>query len=247
MHFRKPIIGVTLSQTLPHAEKRWPSRYEFDWCNKAYHYAIEKSGGLPIGLFNTADNKRIPEYLEMVDGVLFTGGADLRSKYYGQKQHQTTSPSGLERDGFEIRLMGAILKTKKPVFCICRGHQVLNTHLKGTLYQDLSLFPAATLAHADSGQTAKVFHDVDLIKDSLLYEIIGKSRITVNSSHHQFVKDLGKGLRAAAVAPDGVLEGMELEKHPFLISVQWHPERIWDNAHSRKLFRAFIAQATNSK
>lgn len=239
---RKPIIGVTLSQTLPYAEKRWPSRYEFDWCNKAYHYAIEKSGGVPIGLFNTSNRKKIAEYLDMIDGILFTGGADLRSKYYRQKQHLSTSPSGLERDSFELKLMGEILKSRKPIFCICRGHQVLNTFLKGTLYQDLSLFPAATLAHSDSNQTAKVFHEVELVKESLLYSIIGKSKITVNSSHHQFVKDLGKGLRASAAAPDGVLEGMELVNYPFLISVQWHPERIWDYPHSRKLFGAFIAQ-----
>lgn len=245
MRFRKPIIGVTLSQTLSHTEKRWPSRYEFDWSNKAYHYAIEKSAGVPIGLFNSADSKKIAEYLEMVDGVLFTGGADIRAKYYRQKQHHTTSPSGLERDGFELKLLRAVLKLKKPVFCICRGHQVLNTYLKGTLYQDLSLFPAATLAHSDSNQTAKVFHEVELVKESLLFDIIKRGKITVNSSHHQFVKDLGKGLRASAAAPDGVLEGMELANYPFLISVQWHPERIWDYSHSRKLFRAFISQAGN--
>jgi len=247
MPSKKPIIGVTLSQTLPSAEKRWPSRYEFDWCNKAYHYAIEKSGGIPIGLFNTAKGKKIAEYLEIVNGILFTGGADIRPKYYRQKQHLSTSPSGLERDSFELRLIGAALKSKKPIFCICRGHQVLNTYLKGTLYQDLSLYPATTLAHSDSNQTAKVFHEVELVRESLLYDIIRKGKIIVNSSHHQFVKDLGKGLKASAAAPDGVLEGMELANYPFLVSVQWHPERIWDYAHSRKLFGAFVSQACGRK
>lgn len=243
MRFKKPIIGITLSQTLPKAEKRWPSRFEFDWCNKAYHYAIERAGGIPVGLFNTADKRMIGEYLKQVDGILFTGGADLRSKFYNQIQHPTTSPSGLERDGFEISLVGAALKAEIPIFCICRGHQVLNAYLKGTLYQDLSLFPVKTLVHVDSNQSGKVFHEVELVKGSLLYDIIRKKRITVNSSHHQFVKNLGKGLRAAAAAPDGVLEGMELTDYPFLLSVQWHPERIWEYSHSRKLFKAFVSQA----
>jgi putative glutamine amidotransferase len=243
MRFRKPIIGVTMSQTLPSAVKRWPSRYEFDWCNKAYHYAIEKAGGVPFGLFNSAENRIIAGYLEMIDGVLFTGGADLRSRYYRQSQHPTTSPAGPERDYFEIELIGAAIKAKKPIFCICRGHQVLNTYLEGTLYQDLSLFPAVPLVHSDYNQTGKVFHEVNLVKDSLLYEIIGKNKITVNSSHHQFVKDLGRGLMATAAAPDGVVEGIEMAGFPFLISVQWHPERIWNLPHSRKLFKAFIAQS----
>jgi putative glutamine amidotransferase len=247
MRSKKPIIGITLSQTLPKKEKRWPSRYEFDWCNKAYHYAIEKSGGLPIGLFNTSNRKLVKEYLETVDGVLFTGGADLRSSKYGQKPHSSTSPSGLERDGFELWLMGEILRLRKPLFCICRGHQVLNTHLKGTLYQDLSLFPAKTLAHSDSEQTAKVFHKVGLAKDSLLFDIIGQRTITVNSSHHQFARDLGKGLIATAAAPDGIIEGMELANYPFLISVQWHPERLFEKPHSRKLFEALVEQAGNRR
>jgi putative glutamine amidotransferase len=247
MPSKKPIIGITLSQTLPQKEKRWPSRYEFDWCNKAYHYAIEKSGGLPIGLFNTSDKRIINEYLNSVDGVLFTGGADLRPANYGQKPHPATSPSGLERDGFEIQLIGAVLRARKPIFCICRGHQILNTYLKGSLYQDLSLYPATTLIHSDSDQTGKVFHKVELAKESLLFEIIGQRTITVNSSHHQFVKDLGKGLIATAFAPDEILEGMELSDYPFLVSVQWHPERIFERPHSQKLFRAFIAQASKRK
>jgi putative glutamine amidotransferase len=247
MPSKKPIIGITISQTLPKQEKRWPSRYEFDWCNKAYHYAIEKSGGLPIGLFNTSNKKIINEYLGSVDGVLFTGGADLRPANYGQKPHPATSSSGLERDGFEIQLIGAFLKARKPVFCICRGHQILNTYLKGSLYQDLSLFPTATLTHTDSDQTGKVFHKVELVKESLLFDIIGQRNITVNSSHHQFVKDLGKGLLAAAVAPDGIIEGMGLANYPFLVSVQWHPERIFELPDSQKLFKAFIAQASKRK
>jgi putative glutamine amidotransferase len=247
MRSKKPIIGITLSQTLPKKEKRWPSRYEFDWSNKAYHYAIEKSGGLPIGLFNTSNKKLINDYIDEVDGILFTGGADIRPKYYGQNQHPSTSSSGLERDGFEIGLMGAILKARKPLFCICRGHQVLNSYLKGSLYQDLSLFPAATLAHADTEQTAKVFHEVELLKDSILYDIIKQKKITVNSSHHQFIMDLGKGLKSTAIAPDGITEAIELIKYPFLISVQWHPERIYDQPHSRKLFGAFVLRAASRK
>jgi putative glutamine amidotransferase len=103
------------------------------------------------------------------------------------------------------------------------------------------------LIHSDSDQTGKVFHKVELAKESLLFKIIGQQTIAVNSSHHQFVKDLGKGLVATAAAPDGILEGMELTNYPFLVSVQWHPERIFERPHSQKLFRAFIAQASKRK
>jgi putative glutamine amidotransferase len=240
MHSNKPVIGITLSQTLPSEQKRWPTRYEFDWLGKGYHYAIEKSGGAPFGLFNTTNTTMIGEYLERVDGLLFTGGADLQPKYFGQIAHPSTLIAAPERDSFELRLIREALRLRKPLFCICRGLQVLNTVLGGTLYQDLSLYPDNPLKHADKEQTGKVDHKATLLKGSLLHEIIGKTSILVNSSHHQFVKQVGAGLTVSALAPDGVIEAFELDDYPFLIGVQWHPERIFKRQHSQRLFSAFV-------
>jgi putative glutamine amidotransferase len=244
MRSKKPVIGITLSQTSGVETKRWPSRYQFDWLGKTYHYAIEKSGGVPIGLFNTESQSAIKEYLGYLDGILFTGGGDIDPKRFGQVPHPATKITAQPRDQFELSLLKEGLKAKLPIFCICRGHQILNTLLKGTLYQDLSLYANSLLPHADPDQTGKIDHEVTLAKESLLYEIVGSTKIICNSSHHQFINKLGRNLTATAISPDGIIEGVELANYPFLISVQWHPERIFERPHSKKLFKAFVKKAS---
>ncbi len=240
MHFNKPLIGITLSQADKAKNYRWPVRRDFDYLSKAYHYSIEKSGGRPIGLFNTTDGKIINDHLELVDGILFTGGIDMNPRYYNQRRHYSTSKAIEPRDGFELMMLKKAIKLKIPIFCICRGHQLLNVALGGNLYQDLSLYGNRTLEHADTRQTGKVNHYVHINKDSLLFDIIGRQKIYCNSSHHQCINKVGKGLHVSAEAPDGIIEGLELKGHPFLLSVQWHPERIFARKHSRKLFMAFM-------
>lgn len=240
---KKPLIGITLSQSLETKRYRWPMRWQFDYLGKAYHYAIEKSGGQPLGLFSTKNSEIIDDYLELVDGILFSGGIDIHPGYFNQKTHPKTSRLVEPRDFFELVVLKKALKLKKPVFCICRGHQLLNIALGGTLYQDLSLYPAKTIKHADESQTGKVNHFVSIEPESLLYDIIGKRKIFCNSSHHQCIDSPGKGLRVSAVASDGIIEGLELGGYPFLISVQWHPERIFKRFHSLKLFNAFVIWA----
>lgn len=243
MPSKRPLIGITLGQALESKQCRWPMRWQFDYLGKAYHYAIEKSGGQPVGLFSTKNADIINSYLEFVDGILLTGGIDVHPKYFNQKPHSKTSELAEPRDFFELVILKKTLKLKKPVFCICRGHQLLNIALGGTLYQDISLYPAKTLEHADEFQTGKVNHFVGIEKKSLLYDIIGKQKIFSNSSHHQCINKPAKGLQVSAVASDGIVEGLELEGYPFLISVQWHPERIFKRSHSRKLFKAFMNRA----
>jgi len=102
------------------------------------------------------------------------------------------------------------------------------------------------LPHADPEQTARMAHDVILQTESLIYKVIGKTRIYCNSSHHQCIDKLGKGLAVTARAPDGIIEGIELAGYPFLLSVQWHPERIFRREHSRKLFKAFVKTSTEA-
>jgi len=240
---KRPLIGITLSQSLEVKQYRWPMRWQFDYLGKAYHYSIEKSGGQPFGLFSTESSGIIDDYVELVDGILFSGGFDINPRYFNQKPHPKTSKLVEPRDFFELVVIKKALKLKKPIFCICRGHQLLNIALGGTLYQDLCLYPTKTLTHADELQTGKVNHFVKIKPESMLFDIIGKRRIFCNSSHHQCIDNLGKGLQVSAVASDGVVEGLELPGYPFLISVQWHPERIFKRLHSQKLFNAFISRA----
>ena len=243
MRSKKPIIGITLGQGDEVKNYRWPTRYAFDYLGKAYHYAIEKSGGSPIGLFSTNDKDTIAAYLMLVDGLLFTGGIDINPRYFGQAPDPSSAKPVEPRDSFELRLIKAALQLKKPIFCICRGHQLLNVARGGTLFQDLGLRAESSLEHADPEQTGGVAHDVVLQKKSLLYKVIGKTRIKCNSSHHQCIDKPGRGLVVTATSSDGIIEGLELGAYPFLLSVQWHPERIFTRGHSRKLFEAFVKAA----
>lgn len=245
MRFKKPLIGISLGQARRVENSRFPTRHEFDYLGKAYHYAVEKSGGLPIGLFNTYNEEIADNYLQTTDGLIFTGGPDISSRYFGQEPHPKSSRPARVRDKFEIKLIRSALEMKLPILCICRGHQLLNIALDGTLYQDLKLFPAQTLEHAERRNAVNIEHYVNLSRDSRLYSIVKKHRILTNSSHHQMIDELGKGLKATAWALDGVVEGIELADYPFLISVQWHPERIFGKTHARQLFEALIAAARN--
>lgn len=218
-------------------------RSEFDYLAKSYHYAVEKTGGRPIGLFNTYNFALIKEYLNLIDGLIFTGGYDFDSKYFHQRPHPRSSKPREPRDWFELTLLKEAIKLKKPVFCICRGHQLLNIVRGGDLYQDLSLITSQLLKHHGDSPAKEINHEVRLHQDSLLYDIIGRPKVRCNSSHHQAINKIGKGLTVSATTSDGIVEGFELTGYPFLLSVQWHPERIFRRAHSRRLFEAFISAA----
>jgi len=243
MRSKKPLIGITLSQALKVKYRRSPMRSEFDYLAKFYHYAVEKTGGRPIGLFNTYNFSLIKEYLNLVDGLIFTGGYDLDSKYFHQHPHPKSSRPREPRDWFELTLLKEAMKLKKPVFCICRGHQLLNVVQGGDLYQDMSLINFQLLKHHGDSHAGEINHIVHLQKESMLYDIIGRQNIKCNSSHHQAVDKVGKGLIVSAKTSDGIVEGFELPDYPFLLSVQWHPERIFKRAHARRLFEALISAA----
>ena len=243
MRSKRPLIGISLGQAREVANSRFPTSHEFDYLGKAYHYAVEKTGGLPLGLFNTYNEAIAADYLETIDGLIFTGGPDIDSSYFGQKPHPKSSRPAKIRDKFEIDLIKKALDMKIPVLCICRGHQLLNIALGGTLFQDLKLFPGPALSHSSPRFVVDTGHAVYIIQNSQLYSIVKKHRITCNSSHHQVIDELGEGLTATAWTSDGVVEAIELPDYPFLISVQWHPERIFQKAHARQLFEALVAAA----
>jgi len=226
---------------------RRPTRYRYMWLADAYIRAVAAAGGVPVVLPNLPDFQLIDGYLKMLDGLVLSGGADVAPSYYGQKSCPETVIAEKKRDEFELLLLEKALKRKMPIFCICRGHQLLNVLLGGTLYQDISHYSRNALAHADPGQTNGVMHPVRLLDYSLLKKIVGEPVIECNSSHHQAVDKPGKELIITALSPDGVIEGLELAGYPFLISVQWHPERIYRRRHSRRLFREFVRYAADRK
>ena len=193
---------------------------------------------------NIKSPKVLDEMIESLDGLLLTGGGDMHPSNYGHAANEKLKETTDARDRFELHAINSILRTRKPILGICRGHQVLNIALGGTLYQDLSNIPGPIIPHADPDQTGSIFHRVNLKEDSKLRQILGAQSIETNSSHHQVVDKLGQGLRAVAFAPDGVCEAIESTEHDFVIGVQWHPEAIIDRDHSRKLFEALVLRAS---
>lgn len=230
---RRPWIGVTTD--LERSGSRWKAA-----ADRAYALCVEEAGGLPILLCPLRGIANIPAVLTRVDGLLCSGGEDLAPSSYGERRVFPITPSPPDRDRFEARLLAAALRRGLPVLGVCYGMQLLNVVRGGSLYQDItSQYPEA-LTHRSSR------HDVSVRKHSLLGEILGRGAISVASSHHQAVKQIGRGLVVSAAAPDGLVEAVEDARRSFVVGVQWHPESDRRSAATRRLFAAFIRAARRS-
>lgn len=203
--------------------------------SEAYLEAVYESGGIPMLVSPRMDDGYIERVCRTVDGFLFCGGGDLDPKYYGEERNNLTRNICSKRDGFEHKLFVAAYKTGKPMFGICRGLQVFNVFLGGSLRQHVD-------GHQQDAGRAETTHSIEIFENSLLYYILGESKIDVNSFHHQTVKDLAYGLVCDAIsAKDGYIEAFHHSKHPFLLGVQWHPECYFDLSEtSSKIFKEFI-------
>jgi putative glutamine amidotransferase len=172
--------------------------------------------------------------LDVVEGLLLSGGGDVDPSLYGDDDRYCENVS-LERDRFELDLLKAAIEKNLAILGICRGHQIINVYFGGTLYQDLERELGIKGHSKDKGDS---YHPIELKEDSKLGSLLGKIT-TVNSSHHQAVKELGEGLRVVAKSPDGVVEALEHTEYRKLLTVQWHPER-WEHPSSEKVLRLFL-------
>lgn len=207
----------------------------------AYRRRLREAGARPLTLAR-ADSKRLPPE---VDGLVLTGGVDVDPAAYGQPPHPKVTRWDRGRDEFEMALLRQALARDLPVLAICRGHQLLNVALGGSLLQHIQ---APYLYHRADYKAEGIpsrWHDVSLAPGSLLRAIYGVAELRVNSRHHQAVlpEMLAPGLRVAAVSPDGLVEGIESPEHAWVVSVQWHPERDEIAGQSRPLFAALVAAA----
>ena len=185
----------------------------------------------------------IPRYADAFDGFLFTGGGDIDPGRYGKEVHPLCGAWNKRRDDFELALLEALIARKKPVFGICRGIQVMNVALGGTLWQDINAeINTGRPPHLAPGEQR---HAVRC--SGALEALLGCADITVNSLHHQAIRDPGEGAELCAVSPDGVPEAMICRSLPFYCAVQWHPERIPEDDASRKLAAAFIRASKDAK
>lgn len=262
MKNKKPVIAVVPQMNL--------EKHEL-FVRSVYLKALRGAGAIPLILPLYAGTDDLAQLLELADGVLFTGGPDIHPAHYGQDTHLHCGSVCPERDRLELALLPLAIDAKKPILGICRGIQLLNVALSGTLYQDLPSqfrqeFP---IAHDQPFDPALPAHTVEVVAGTLLERIVtGKGRnaadtcavgadhpadhagdtgirLPVNSLHHQAVCNLAPGLIASAYAPGNLIEAIEKPDYPaFFLGVQWHPEYMWEqDAVAAQIFAAFVEAA----
>jgi putative glutamine amidotransferase len=227
----KPVIGITASQL------RADNQDDRERVSVPRNYvdAVIAAGGVPLILPSQDDN--YDSLFELVDGLLFTGGADIDPEVYGDEDvHPETYGIDARRDRFELALVNLAVERELPFFCICRGIQVFNVALGGTLIQDIPDQYSREIQHRQ--QHAGI--DAS--------ETYGSHQLSTNSLHHQSVKDPAPNLEIDARSPDGVIEAISLPSHPFALGVQWHPEMMF-KAHAEHLapFRALVEKSLDRK
>ncbi len=232
----KPLIGITMRLDVE------PAR-NMNVLDQDYGKAVIGAGGIPVPILGI--DEFIPDLVKRLDGFIFTGGNDIHPRFYKERPlsnaGMTISPDN--RSKFEINLFRAVTKARKPVLGICYGAQIINIALGGRLYQDIALQVPDPIKHSPSRSGEKVFHHVNILEGTRLSRIMGVSRIRVRSSHHQSVKNPGRGLHLSAVAHDRVIEALEPRTSQFLVAVQWHPEKTPNDRYSKRLFTALINAA----
>ncbi len=210
--------------------------------NAPYQQAVEAAGGVPVLLGASPD--LAGELLSRLDGLLFTGGADLDPALYGRDPAAGLGGVSPKRDAFEIALVREAYRAGVPTLGICRGCQLLAAAGGGTLFQDLPSERPGSLKHFQESPRSHRSHAVDLVTGTYLADLIGQRQIKVNSFHHQAVHTLPEGTVLAATAPDGVVEAFEDPRHPHWLAVQWHPEGLWrDDPAALALFRSLVEAA----
>jgi len=247
-HRRKPLILISPECDPKGLEFADPSLS----LSFKYLQAVEACGGIPFVTTHSASGRQVADYVSQCDGILLTGGGDLNPGLYGAripgrvKELVKAVHDGGRRDLYELMLIEEVFRQRKPLLAICRGHQLLNVALGGTLFVDLPTQKPSRIRHGRMDCDAGVVHSVRLTRGSLLSKIVRNQSLGVNSTHHQAVKKLAPALRVTARSPDGVIEGAEQASNkkflPFMLSVQFHPERLMDrHPEHRAIFEAFIA------
>ena len=218
--------------------------------NRSYAEAIRKAGGTPIHLI-PCEKSEVGHLLDRLDGLLLCGGPDIDPQNYGEKAHETVQKLNKERESFDFALARAAKKAKIPVLGICLGSQIMNVIRGGSLYQDIPSQIGKKVPHRPSSfeEVYAPMHIIELNKEGKLFELYGRERISVNSYHHQAVKNLGAGLQVEARSVlDGVVEALSDPNAEFVLGVQFHPElqKTPPGLHDA-LFRAFIEACSAKK
>lgn len=239
----RPRIAITAGSN--------PGSVNHAWLRFDYLHAISKAHGLPSiiasGFTNPLEDAEqlAGEILDSCDGLLLSGGTDVDPKIFGEVPHTALGRVDGPRDPFEITLAREAVRRDMPVLGICRGLQVLNVALGGTLIQDIPSDIEGAAAHETGDNRVEIAHEVTVESDSRLTHLLATTRVGVNSFHHQAAKGLGDGLTVTARSPeDGIVEGLEMSGRRFVVAVQWHPENFWKTSGAFDgLFGGFVEAA----
>lgn len=226
----RPIIGITQDM-----EYKADGKGFWAYLDRHYAEAVYRFGGMPM-MIPILGMEAVPDIIGRIDGLLLSGGDDIHPRYYGEEPGENVGLSPDLRTDFEFALLKEAIAKGKPVLGICLGVQAMDVFFGGTLHQDVP-------GHKGKGED--IHHEVSVADGSLLKNILGAGTVRVNSFHHQTIKDVGKGLVASAVSPDGIVEAVEYPGGPFVLGVQWHPERMQGDASAERLFKAFISASIN--
>ncbi len=230
----KPLVGV-----MP----LWDDEKDSLWMLPGYLEGLQEAGATPVILSLTEDREEIEHLVDICDGILLTGGHDVDPSVYGEEALNGTVLCCKARDNMERIVLEDAMQKDKPILGICRGIQLINALLGGTLYQDLPTQHPSDIDHHQTPPYDVPVHDVFIKKDSPLYDCLGSDRISVNSYHHQAVKDVAPCLEVMAESEDGIVEALYKPFYRFLWAVQWHPEFSYKkDDNSRKIFKAFVRQ-----
>ncbi|SDO89453.1 putative glutamine amidotransferase [Paenibacillus sp. yr247] len=207
-----------------------------------YSRSLERAGAIPV-LLPVLETIGVEKLLDRLDGLLLTGGSDVNPILYGEQPKGYLGKLEPERDAFELALINSALERDMPVFGICRGLQIINVALGGSLYQDLEKDLGIEYCHSHRQfRKWQATHPVHIVEDSKLYRLVGQEELWVNSYHHQAVKNLGRSLKVTARSKDGLVEAVESTDHSYVVAVQWHPEMMTEKeTMQQSLFNDFIS------
>ena len=238
-YLMKPIIGITTTQS------KTVYGQPTVLLMQSYINAVMQAGGIPVLIPSLiVEEDGWDTVYSRVDGILFSGGGDIGLEYSPGEPHPRIDEIDLARDSIELKMVRAAASDGKPFLGICRGCQVMNVALGGSLYTHLPDQLPNALDHSYPGNMRTVLvHEVKIEEGTYLAEIFGEPILKVNSLHHQGLKEIARSLRVAGYAPDGLVEAVELPDHPFGLAVQWHPEWLTDQEPTKNLFRKFVDAA----
>jgi putative glutamine amidotransferase len=212
---------------------------------RMYITAVAEAGGAPVLIPSGLKTEALDSLFGRLDGILLPGGVDISIERFGGEFHPRIDGADPDRDAVEIALLRSATESGKPFLGICRGFQMINVALGGTLYTHIQdQMPGAIKHDFDSVTERKLLaHEVTVKGTTRLANVLGETKLNVNSLHHQGIKDLAPALLPTAYAPDGLVEAVELPEHPFGMAVQWHPEWLLEQSVMQRLFWAFVDAA----